>query len=671
MSINPVAAVMQVLQPDLVAKIAGALGIDPPAAAKAVSAAVPAVLGGYARKAASPDGARDLGALIEAQDPDVRGQLGALLNGNAQADILAAGLKLFERALGGPAKDVLIGALGKYAGLEPQKIAGLLGIITPVVTAILAGYQKAGVGNGGGAVKLLATQQAGIDASLPTQFATMFAEAGGAPQATQISGALASGMATAVASAAAAVLATPPVDAAAAEAKVAKADAAAAVKGATVTPVAVETTKQPAASAVVPAEHVQPPPVPARKDAAAVPAQTSADASKAVAPPPPRAQQTPAHEAVSAPPPAAPTTSVAADPSPEQPIVERRRGVPVAAWLLPLVFIIAGAVWFWQANISAERELAAAAQARRIEEQKAADAARLRADADAAAARQKAEMEAAAKVAEDARRKEEADKAAVAAAGVSAAETRQRAEAEAAAKTAAEAKQRAEADAARLAAEAESKQKAEADAAAKAAAGAKQKAEADAAAQKARLEAEAKRKAEADAARLAAEAESKRKAEADATAKAAAAAQPKAASEAKVTRAAPAIAAKTAGDGPRADTAPCLKTVRNVAALARLQFDWASASIRDETPLIRVASSLKKCPPARVRVEGHSDSFGDINRNQALSEDRAKAVASFLVSSGVAAERVATKGYGETRPIALNDTESNRARNRRIEIVVE
>ncbi len=595
MSINLVAAVMQVLQPELVTKIAGALGIEPAAAAKAVSAAVPAVLGGFARKAATPEGAKDLGALITAQSPDVRGQLGSLLGGNAQAEAVAAGLKLLERVLGGPAKDVLIATLGKYAGIDPQKIAGLLAIIAPIVTAILASYQRAGVGNGGGMTGLLASQQAGLDQSLPGRFASLLAETSGGAvaQPMAVSGSAAAGMATAVAATAAAVLARP--------------DTVAMLKPR--------------------------------------PAEATAKTEGPVAPPPPHVPQK-SSGVPSAPPP--PTQSVRTSAStasvPEQPIVERRRRLPAAAWLLPLVFAIAGAAWLWQAKVSADRELAMAAETRRIEEQKVADAARLKAEADAArlkaetdaaVARQKAELEAAAaRTAEEARKKAEADASA------------QKLAAEA------EAKRNAEADAVRLATEAENRRKAEVEAKVAAEAEAKRKADVDAAAQKAQTEAEARQKAEA-------------------TARAAVEAKREAASVVKAPSAAPAAVANVANAASRPEVAACQKVVREVAASAKLQFDYASVLILDETPLVKIAASLKKCPSAHVRIEGHSDSNGDINRNQALSEDRAKAVADFLVSSGVAAERIATKGFGETRPLALNDTESNRALNRRIEIVIE
>ena len=72
-----------------------------------------------------------------------------------------------------------------------------------------------------------------------------------------------------------------------------------------------------------------------------------------------------------------------------------------------------------------------------------------------------------------------------------------------------------------------------------------------------------------------------------------------------------------------------------------------------------------------VVIEGHTDSRGSDAYNQALSERRANAVRDELVNeNGIAAERVSTVGYGESRPVSSNDTDAGRAQNRRIEAVI-
>jgi outer membrane protein OmpA-like peptidoglycan-associated protein len=72
----------------------------------------------------------------------------------------------------------------------------------------------------------------------------------------------------------------------------------------------------------------------------------------------------------------------------------------------------------------------------------------------------------------------------------------------------------------------------------------------------------------------------------------------------------------------------------------------------------------------RIEVGGHTDNVGNDAANQLLSEERANAVRDFLIAHGIEASRVVAKGYGETRPVATNDTDEGRALNRRTEITV-
>ncbi|MBG8552816.1 OmpA family protein [Hymenobacter guriensis] len=86
--------------------------------------------------------------------------------------------------------------------------------------------------------------------------------------------------------------------------------------------------------------------------------------------------------------------------------------------------------------------------------------------------------------------------------------------------------------------------------------------------------------------------------------------------------------------------------------------------------LARLAKALNDQPALRIRLEGHTDNQGPEEKNQLLSEQRAQAIQAFLVKYGVAATRLETTGYGSSRPVAANDTETNRRRNRRVEFVI-
>jgi len=83
-----------------------------------------------------------------------------------------------------------------------------------------------------------------------------------------------------------------------------------------------------------------------------------------------------------------------------------------------------------------------------------------------------------------------------------------------------------------------------------------------------------------------------------------------------------------------------------------------------------LAQILRAYPNAQIQLSGHTDNVGPANANQALSLERANAVKSMLVGKGVPADRISTQGFGQDRPLASNDTEEGRARNRRTELTV-
>ncbi|MCB9966402.1 MAG: OmpA family protein [Geminicoccaceae bacterium] len=103
-----------------------------------------------------------------------------------------------------------------------------------------------------------------------------------------------------------------------------------------------------------------------------------------------------------------------------------------------------------------------------------------------------------------------------------------------------------------------------------------------------------------------------------------------------------------------------------------IYFRTGSAVLDQESrPLLdTVVAIVERCPGVAVRVAGHTDSVGPDELNQALSEARARSVTTYLEEHGVPAARLQSIGYGETRPVAPNDTPWNRSRNRRIEFLV-
>lgn len=104
--------------------------------------------------------------------------------------------------------------------------------------------------------------------------------------------------------------------------------------------------------------------------------------------------------------------------------------------------------------------------------------------------------------------------------------------------------------------------------------------------------------------------------------------------------------------------------------LRGVNFAFNSAALEPEAlPVLdQAALLLAEHPGVDVLVEGHTDSIGSEAYNQALSLRRAEAVFRYLVNRGVAPERMRVEGFGKSRPVASNDTESGRAQNRRVEL---
>lgn len=103
-----------------------------------------------------------------------------------------------------------------------------------------------------------------------------------------------------------------------------------------------------------------------------------------------------------------------------------------------------------------------------------------------------------------------------------------------------------------------------------------------------------------------------------------------------------------------------------------LLYDFDSDVVKTESQknLRTLAQSLEKYPGSDILIVGHTDQVGPASYNQGLSERRASAAANYLISQGVVRSRVSTRGMGETDPVASNDTEGGRARNRRVEVAI-
>jgi OOP family OmpA-OmpF porin len=120
------------------------------------------------------------------------------------------------------------------------------------------------------------------------------------------------------------------------------------------------------------------------------------------------------------------------------------------------------------------------------------------------------------------------------------------------------------------------------------------------------------------------------------------------------------------------DATVCQQLFSDVLAKGKIRFESGRATIEPDSAglLDRLVETALRCPTVNIEIAGHTDADGEDGFNQMLSEKRAQAVVDYLVKAGLPADRFTPMGYGSTQPVASNDTDEGKARNRRIEFVV-
>ncbi|AKD57963.1 OmpA family protein [Spirosoma radiotolerans] len=110
----------------------------------------------------------------------------------------------------------------------------------------------------------------------------------------------------------------------------------------------------------------------------------------------------------------------------------------------------------------------------------------------------------------------------------------------------------------------------------------------------------------------------------------------------------------------------------SVVRLNNIFFDTGKSELRPESgpELDRLVTTLNESPKMVIEVRGHTDNTGSNEINAKLSQDRADAVREYFISKGIEPDRVASKGFGESKAIATNDTDEGRQKNRRVEFVI-
>ena len=169
MAVNLVSLVMQFLTPEIIGRVATALGLDRTLVQSAIGAAVPGLLAGFSGVATQPGGPQKL---VEAakQETGTLGKFADMLGGGSQSTFIERGSQLLTSLLGARDQSALVSAIGQFAGLGQGKSGSLLGMLAPIVMGTVAQQQGARGLDASGITNLFASQKDNIAAALPADF---------------------------------------------------------------------------------------------------------------------------------------------------------------------------------------------------------------------------------------------------------------------------------------------------------------------------------------------------------------------------------------------------------------------------------------------------------------------------------------------------------------------
>jgi hypothetical protein len=172
MATNLVSLVMQFLTPDMIGRVASALGLDRSKVQAAIGAAVPGVLAGFGNVASQPGGAQKLADAVR-QQTGALGNFASMLGTGGQTSFVEKGAQMLSSLLGGQDQAALAGAVGKFAGVGQSASGSLLGMLAPIVMGTIAGQQGSRTADANSIASLLSSQKDSIAAALPSGFGNL------------------------------------------------------------------------------------------------------------------------------------------------------------------------------------------------------------------------------------------------------------------------------------------------------------------------------------------------------------------------------------------------------------------------------------------------------------------------------------------------------------------
>ena len=178
MSSNLVSLITQFLTPDMIGRIATALGLDRNKVQTAIGALIPGLLAAFSNVATQPGGAQKLADAAN-QQAGTLANFANMIGGGGQAAFLEKGSQLLSSLIGGQDKNALLGAITKFAGINQGASSSLLGALTPIVIGTIAKHQGEGHAiDANGVANLLVSQKDNIAAALPPGFGNLLSGSG-------------------------------------------------------------------------------------------------------------------------------------------------------------------------------------------------------------------------------------------------------------------------------------------------------------------------------------------------------------------------------------------------------------------------------------------------------------------------------------------------------------
>jgi hypothetical protein len=178
MAANLVSLVMQFLTPDMIGRIAAALGLDRNKVGSAINGAVPALLAAFNNTATQPGGAQRLADAAK-QQASTLGNFASMLSSGGESSLLQKGSQMLSSLVGGQNQNALTDAIARFTGLGQNASGSLLGMLAPIVMGTIAQHQgTTRVADANGIANLFASQKDNIAAALPSGLGNLLAGTG-------------------------------------------------------------------------------------------------------------------------------------------------------------------------------------------------------------------------------------------------------------------------------------------------------------------------------------------------------------------------------------------------------------------------------------------------------------------------------------------------------------